>query len=129
MAPSTFDHYGPNKQMSFAPNVPNISTGKPVIDQALSMLMMGSGFAPRPMAGQSIMDTHIQRKDSMDFLATMRSSFSGSQISQKLGGVDTNSSWGSMVSSFLGNPDGVMDNPIVKAFNGGKGRPKARTQL
>lgn len=119
MAVEGFDKFKPYSQMSFAPNVPNISVGDPRIDQILSLLLSGAGLAPRPHAGQSVMEAYIQRDRSMDFLKTMRQSFGSQLAAQKLGGINTNSAFGGMLSMFLGQPDGLMNNPIMRAFNGG----------
>lgn len=119
MPPNGFDRFAQHSQTSFAPNMPNISTSNSVVDQVLSMLMSGTSFAPRPGAGQSVMDAYMQRERSQQYLQALKNSFSTSLISSKLGGIDTNSGWGSMAAMLMGNPDGFMNHPFARAFNGG----------
>lgn len=118
-APSSFAKFPGLSQMSFAPNVPNITTGNPIIDQIVSMLLMGSNVAPRPHAGQSVMESYLQRQRSMQYLQTMRHSFGNQLMFSKLGGLNTNGMMGNMAAMFLGNPDGPMNHPLIRAFNGG----------
>ncbi|WP_394999305.1 hypothetical protein, partial [Acinetobacter sp.] len=117
--PSNFNKNPANSQMTFAPNVPNISTGNPMIDQIVSLLLSGSGVAPRPLPGQSVMDSYLARQRSMDMLGSMRTGFANQLVAQKLGGIDPNNGFGSLVSTFLGTPDGITNSPIMRAFNGG----------
>ena len=117
--PSNFNRNPANVQMTFAPNVPNISTGNPTIDQLVSLLLSGSGVAPRPLPGQSVMDSYLARQRSMDMLNSMRTGFANQLVAQKLGGIDPNNGFGSLVSTLLGTPDGIINSPIMRAFNGG----------
>ena len=116
---NTFGKFAQNSQMSFAPNTPGLSTGNITIDMLISMLMSGSNFAPRPHAGQSVMEAYMQRERGLEFQRLMRQSFGTQLVAQRLGGINVNSAWGSALSSFLGQPDGIMNNPILRAFNGG----------
>jgi len=104
-------------QMSFSPNMPSISTGDPLIDQVISMLLMGSNLAPRPHGGQSQFEAFQQRQRSFGFLETMRTSFGNQNAFQKLGGMDPKTA--QLLAMFAGRPDGPMDSGIMRAINGG----------
>lgn len=114
-----FENFRPLSQMSFTPNMPNIATGNTMIDQVISLLLSGSGVAPRAVKGQSVMESYMQRERSNSFLQTMRSTFGSQLVAQKLGGINTNSAFGGIMSMFLGQPDGLMNSSIMRAFNGG----------
>ena len=105
------------RQMSFYPNVPNISTGHPIIDQLISLLLGGSNIAPRPIRGQSAYDAYMQRDRSNEFLKAMQGGVMNSPLLAKLGGVSPE--FASMAAVLSGGPDGLFDNPLMKAANGG----------
>lgn len=106
-------------QFSFAPNVPNISTGNPIVDQAISMLLMGKGLNPFPYQGQSIFEAQQFRDRSLQILRGFRTNFGDLPIFQKFGGFNTHSLPGAIISTVFSNPDGLMNNPIIRAINGG----------
>jgi len=118
-APSSFGKNDQLSQMSFAPNIPGISTGNAIIDQLISMLLSGQNIGARPHLGQSALEAHLQRERSNEYLRTMRQQFGQQPLFRKFGGLDTNSSWGSIASIALGSPDGISNHPLMRAFNGG----------
>lgn len=116
------NNFGKDRDLSrftYSPNVPGIVTGNPVIDMILSMLIGGPGVNPVPGQGQGIYDAYMQRERSRTFLKFMQQGFGQSMVMQKMGGLNTQGSLGSILSMMAGQPDGIMDSKILRAFNGG----------
>ena len=106
-------------QMQFYYNNLGISTGDSRADMFLNMAAAGMNIIPPTRPGQSVYDAYLQRQRSKDFVNVMKQSFGSSLLLQRAGGFNTQSTLGSIVSMIAGNPDGLIDNPIVRAFNGG----------
>jgi hypothetical protein len=105
--------------MTFNTSAPAISTGNPMIDMAISMLLGNANLAPGPGRGQGIYDAFIQKERSKGFIRHMQSGFADSLVMQKLGGINTNTTMGGIASMLAGHPDGIMDSRLMRAFNGG----------
>jgi hypothetical protein len=106
-------------RMSYATNMPGISTGHAPLDIMISMLLSGMSLPAIPGKGQSVYDAMQQRDRSRDYLKLMQQGFGEQLLLQKLGGMDMNSTLGRVTSMMFGRPDGVMDSSIMRAFNGG----------
>ena len=116
-APSDLGKYPQLSQMSMAPNMPSITTDKPLINMLISMMLGGSGMAPRPTPGQSILEAYQSRERSQQFLRTMQTAMASSPAFAKFGGMSQGVA--SIASIVSGGPDGIMDNPFMRALNGG----------
>lgn len=106
-------------RMTFTPNLPSLASGMPMLDMAVGMALQSMNAAPVPGSGQSVYDAYLQRERSRSYLTMMQRSVSESLLAQKLGGINMNSTAGSLLTMFAGQPDGIMDSRLMRAFNGG----------
>lgn len=106
-------------RMSFTPNLPSLASGSPMLDMAVGMALQSMNASPVPGSGQSVYDAYMQRERSRSYLNLMQRSVSESLLAQKMGGINLNSTAGSLLTMFAGQPDGIMDSRLLRAFNGG----------
>lgn len=106
-------------QINMAPNMPPFRTPQSSLNSVLSMLMGGMNFAVPAQPGQSLYESYQQRDRSRQQIDLMKNMFAGSNVVQKLGGLDTKTLVGNLTSTMFGRPDGLMDHPLMRAFNGG----------
>lgn len=116
--PSPLEPNPQSRMMSFSPNLPGLTTGNPTIDMLMSLLM-GNTAAPRPIAGQSIYESFLQKNRSYEFLNTMNQGLNQMPLIRKLGGFDMDSTMGQFIGPYISRPGGFADNPLMRAMNAG----------
>lgn len=106
-------------RMNFSPNLPSLASGSPMLDMTVGMMLQTMNASPVPGAGQSVYDSYLQRERSRSYINMMQRGVAESLVAQKMGGINTSSMAGSIVSMIAGQPDGIMDSRFMRAFNGG----------
>lgn len=107
-----------DRTFSYTPGSP-IVTGSPTVDMVLAMLLQGANLPPPSGPGKSVFDAYRQRQRSYDMMKVMKQSFGTSLILQKMGGMNTDSTPGAIMSMLFGKPDGIMDSSLMRGLSGG----------
>lgn len=115
---SFFDPLELSRSYTASP-VPGLSSGRPSIDMALSMLL-NSALTPRPLSGtnQGVYDAYRMRSRNLDFMAARNHAFANNLFAQQLGGIDPNSTVFRMISPFISDPDGPVMNMLSPLMGG-----------